>query len=307
MMSRALRLGASPFAAIGFAAVVAIQLSAQQRPVEEFFRDFSAEWARGNPNLAIQTRYFTGLEQERLERQLTPVTRTWREQRVEVARRGLGELRRMTRGGWTEQQHIAADLLEWQLGVIADGAAHEAVSSFPLEQFAGANVNLVNALTVVHPIRTEADADNYLARLAQVSQRMDEAISDAKAQAAKDILPPRFILRSTIAQMQQFIAPPPAENPFVTSLDQRLAAAKAVTDERRATLRAEAARIVDGHVYPAWRRGIALLTEQMAVATDAAGMWRLPGGAAAYAFQLRRHTTTNLTAEEIHRIGLREV
>jgi uncharacterized protein (DUF885 family) len=307
MMSRAVRLGAAASAAIGVVAVAAIQLAAQQRPIEDFFRDFSAEWARGNPNLAIQTRYFTGLEQERLERQMTPVSRTWREQRVDVARRGLGELRRMSRAGWTEQHQIAGDLLDWQLSLIVEGAAHEDVSSFPLEQFAGANVGLVNALTVVHPLRTEVDADNYLARLAQVSLRMEEAIGDARAQAARHILPPRFILRSTIAQMQQFIAPPPAENPFVTSLDQRLVAAKAVTDERRAALRAEAARIVEGHVYPAWRTAIALLNEQLAVATDAAGLWRLPGGPAAYAYQLRRHTTTSLTAEEIHRIGLREV
>ena len=280
--------------------------SAQQRSIEDFFRDYSAEWARGNPNLAINTRYFTGIEQERLERQLTPVTPAWREQRVEIARRGLDELRRMTRVGFTEQQQIASELLEWQLDTIVRGAADDDFT-FPLEQFGGANVNLPNALTVQHPIRTELDADNYLARLAQVGIRMDEAIADAHRLAAKGILPPRFILRATITQMEQFIAPPPAQNALVTTLDERLVAAKAVTDERRAVLRAEAERIVAGHVYPAWRKAIALLQLQSGQATDAAGIWRLPGGAEAYAFQLRRHTTTNLTAEEIHQIGLREV
>jgi uncharacterized protein (DUF885 family) len=305
-MSRHVSSRAGLAAGLSCMLLAGVLASAQQRDIEDFFRDFSAEWARGNPNLAIGSRYFTGIEQERLERQVTPVTPAWREQRVEMARRGLSELRRMTRVGFTEQQQIAAELLESQLDTIVRGAAYDDLT-FPLEQFGGANVNLVNTLTVVHPIRTELDADNYLARLGQVGIRMAEATAEARRLAAKGILPPRFILRATIAQMEQFIAPPPAQNAFVTTLDERLTAARAVTDERRAVLRAEAERIVAGHVYPAWRAAIALLQQQSNQATDAAGIWRLPGGAEAYAFHLRRHTTTDLTAEEIHRIGLREV
>jgi uncharacterized protein (DUF885 family) len=292
------------------AAAVAIaagsQPSAQLRSIDDFFRDFSAEWARGNPNGAISARYFTGEEQDRLERQITPLTDAYYRQRLAVARRGLDELRRMSRTGWTEEQQTAAELLDWQLQTILDGEPYGDLT-FPLEQFAGANVNLVNTLTVTHPIRNEKDADNYLARLGQVGLRMGEAISEARRLAAKGILPPRFILRSTVASMQQFVATPPAQNPFVTAFDERLAAAKAVSDERRAQLRAEAERIVGSSVYPAWQNAIRLLEEQTGQATEAAGLWRLPGGNEAYAYQLRRHTTTNLTAQEIHQIGLREV
>src|SRR6185503_16345294 len=135
---------------------------------------------------------------------------------------------------------------------------------------------LVTTLTVTHPLRNEKDADNYLARLGQVGMRMGEAVVEARRLAAKGILPPRFILRSTIASMQTFIASPPGQNPFVTAFDERLAAAKAVPDERRAALRAEAERIVSAHVYPAWRTAVRLLEEQTGQATEAAGLWRLP-------------------------------
>ena len=292
--------------AAGVAIAAGSQPSAQLRSIDDFFRDFGAEWARGNPNSAVSSRYFTGDEQDRLERQVTPLTDAWQRQRVEQARRGLDELRRISRTGLTEQQQIAAELLEWQLDTIVKGEPFNDLF-FPLEQFAGANVNLVNTLTVIHPLRTEKDADNYLARLAQVGTRMGEAVVEARRLAAKGILPPRFILRSTIASMQTFIAAPPGQNPFVTAFDERLAAAKAVTDDRRAALRGEAERIVSAHVYPAWRNAIRLLEEQTGQATEAAGLWRLPGGAEAYAYHLRRHTTTNLTADEIHQIGLREV
>ena len=293
--------------ALAVAGASASQPSAQQRPIEDFFRDFSAEWARGNPNQAVSTRYFTGELQDRLERQLTPLTSAWQRQRIDVARRGLAELRRMGRAAFIDQQAIAAELLEWQLDTIVQGESFIDFA-FPLEQFQGANVRLVNTLTVAHPLRTEQDADNYLARLAQVGLRMQEAVAGARRIAADGILPPRFILRATIAQMEQFIASPPAQNPFVTAFEGRLAAAKAVPDQlRRAALRTEAERIVGAHVYPAWQNAIALLEQQLEQATDDAGLWRLRGGAEAYAYHLRRHTTTNLTAEEIHLIGLREV
>jgi uncharacterized protein (DUF885 family) len=83
--------------------------------------------------------------------------------------------------------------------------------------------------------------------------------------------------------------------------------AGAVPDARRAELRAAAEKIAASQVYPAWQRAIALLQEQLPLSTNDAGLWRLKGGDAAYAYHLRRFTTTSLTAEQIHEIGLREV
>ena len=60
-------------------------------------------------------------------------------------------------------------------------------------------------------------------------------------------------------------------------------------------------------MYPAWRRGAALLESQMDKATDAAGLSRFERGEAAYASRLRFYTTTDLTPDEIHEIGLKEV
>jgi uncharacterized protein (DUF885 family) len=77
-------------------------------------------------------------------------------------------------------------------------------------------------------------------------------------------------------------------------------------DEREA-LRAQAERIVADDVYPAWKKGSALLESILPAATDDAGLWRFEGGAKVYAHDLRRFTTTRLGPDEIHAIGLREV
>jgi len=279
---------------------------AQGRTIDDFFRTFAAEWVRGNPNQAVSTRYLSGPEQEPLERELTPVSGDWQRGRIQLAARGLAELRRFDRASLTAAQRTAAELLDWQLDTVVRGDAYLDYA-FPLEQFGGVNVSLVTALTVSHPVRSARDADNYLARLGQVSARMAEAVAEARRLEAAGVLPPRFILRATIAQMQRFIAPAPAENPFVTTLDERLAAVPEVTPGRRAALVVDAARLVETQVYPAWRAAIDFLTNQMARASDDAGLWRFPRGAEAYAYHLRRHTTTTLTADEIHAIGLREV
>ena len=279
---------------------------AQQRSIDDFFADFTADWVRMNPDLATQTRYFTGPEQDGLEAQLTPQTREWRDRRLALAKRGLTELSTFDRARLTEAQRVSADLMKWQLDILVEGETYQDYA-FPLEQFAGANINLVNTLTIVHPLNTEKDAVNYVSRLGQVAARMGEATAEAKELAGKGMLPPRFILEATVSQMQQFIGTPAAQNPFVASFADRMAAVAAVPAERREELRAQAERITASQIYPAWRNALEMLQPLIARATNDAGLWRFKGGDAAYAYQLRRYTSTDLTADQIHEIGLREV
>jgi uncharacterized protein (DUF885 family) len=174
----------------------------------------------------------------------------------------------------------------------------------------GANVALVETLTVSYPLSSERNAENYLVVLTQAAARLDEATAEARRLAVKKVTPPRFILQATIKQMQGFVDSSPGRNPFVTSFAEKLAAlenAKSIPDAKREALRAEAEKIVGAQIYPAWKRGIALLQSQLAGSTDDAGLWHLKGGDEAYAFNLYRYTTTKLTSDEIHRIGLDHV
>src|SRR5262245_28004766 len=103
---------------------------------------------------------------------------------------------------------------------------------------------------------------------------MAEALAEAKRLASAGMIPPRFILRATIRQMQQFTVTPAAGNPFVTSFVERLAAIPKLPAAKRERLRAEAERIVSAKVYPAWQRATAFLEPLMAQASDDAGLWR---------------------------------
>jgi len=274
--------------------------------IDEFFQRFTDEWVRRNPNLAISSRYFDGEEQDRLSREITPVSRAHQQETIRLARAGLAELATFDGGTLTEAQRLSADIMRWQLASAVDDEPFLDYD-FPLEQMGGVNVNLPNQFVVVQPVATARDAENFVARLTQIDERMAEAVAESERQAAAGVLPPRFILTATIAQMQRFIAPPPADNPLVTTLRDKMAAVGEITTPSREQLLTTATAVVADEVYPTWRTAIAVLETQLPRATNDAGLARFTSGAELYSERLRNYTTTNLTAEEIHAIGLAEV
>jgi len=285
---------------------ITLPVLAQAQSIEKFFDDFTAEWVRRDPDLATASRYFSGAEQDRLEQQLTPNTRAWEQERIALARRGLSELAKFDTAKLSESQRISAQLMQWLLDSTVRGEKYMDYR-FPLEQFGGANVNLVETLTLRHPLATAKDASNYVKRLAQVAQRMDESLVEGKRIAAEGMIPPSFIIKSTLASMRTFREVAPEQNALVTVLAQKMDAIEGMAPEQRKQLQAEATRLVGTEVYPAWDRAIALLESIQPKATDDAGLWRYKGGADAYAYFLNRFTTTSYTAEQIHQIGLKQV
>jgi uncharacterized protein (DUF885 family) len=274
--------------------------------VDQFFSDFTDEWVRQSPNQAIRYQYFQGDEQDLLSREMTPVTREWSEARISLAKDGLEQLASFDRESMSDNQQLSADIMQWQLQSLIDNEMFLDYN-FPLQQMNGVNVGLINALAVVHPISTQRDAENYIARLRQVDERMKEAIAISELQATNGIIPPRFILERTISSMDQLISPAPADNPLVTALAAKMESVSEIEQSRRTQLVNEAIDIVETEVYPVYQSAIGTLAAQQAYATDDAGLWRFEDGAELYAKRLRAFTTTNLSAEEIHNIGLQEV
>ncbi|HLT62976.1 MAG TPA: hypothetical protein VKZ92_00470, partial [Pseudohongiella sp.] len=104
---------------------VSTQTFAQQQPIEDFFEEFTAEWVRANPNLAVSTGYFTGEEQRRLEQQLTSLSPETRREQLERARRGLEMLSRYDINRLPDNLRISAQVMQWQLQILIDGEPYE--------------------------------------------------------------------------------------------------------------------------------------------------------------------------------------
>lgn len=267
---------------------------------------FATDWVRANPTISTVQQYLSAAEQDALDRQLTPNTRAYRAGRVAAAKAALAALADFDRATLSADQRTSAATIEWSLRGVVESEPF-ADFNFVFNQFGGLHVNTVNFLTQSHPIRNRRDIENYLARLALVAGRIDEGVAQAKDAAARGFLMPDFITRSTLGQFERFLAGSPRENRFVASLDERAANLKDVPAAERTQFVAAAEKITTEQIIPAFRRAQAMLREQLPHTTSDAGLWRLPGGDQAYANALKRFTTTDLTAGQIHQLGLREV
>lgn len=273
---------------------------------DRFVDTLAAEWIRADPEDATRQQYFTGAEQDALDRQLTPITKAARAAKIARAQRGLADLGRFDRRQLSEMQRSSADMLRWQLDEVVRRAAFED-HEFVFNQFRGLQVQLVNFLSQTHPVRNRRDIENYLARLGLVAAQIDEGIAQASDRAKRGFLPPKFILTATIDQIGRFLADPPAKNVLVASLEERAAKLRDLAAADRARFVAAAEKLVATDIIPAFRRAQALLQQQLPRSSDDAGLSRLPDGARAYSHTLLRYTTTTMTADEIHALGLKEV
>lgn len=169
-------------------------------------------------------------------------------------------------------------------------------------QLYGSYISLPNFLDVQHKVETQEDAEAYLHRLEAFPRLIDQEVELARADATAGVLPPDFILDKAIRQTRTALADRGAQSGLVRSLVRRASDKNLAGDwEQRAT------RIVDGPLAAALGHQAALLEELRGRASNHAGIDRLPQGDQFYAHAIRTFTSTNLSAQEIHRLGLDEV
>ena len=174
------------------------RVAAQPAPTDfgQFIQRYSDEWMRFHTNAASTRRYFSGGEQEAMERQIEPVTKPRRDAELRLIDRGLEGLRKFDRSRLTVSDQRIADIVSWDLESQKANAAFDDYY-FPFAQNYGVDSNLISLLTISHAIRTAREADSYLARLSLVAERMDEATAEGRRLAAARLLPPKFILQIT--------------------------------------------------------------------------------------------------------------
>lgn len=208
-------------------------------------------------------------------------------------------------GDLTPEQRLSYDVAEWLLRTYQEGRPF-LFHDYPINQFQGTQSSLPDFMVNIHQVEDERDARNYLARLRGFGPALGQLGESVGARAERGVIPPRFVLDAVMEEMATFVGVEPEQNILYTHLDDALVAAD-VAPEARASLTEEAGRVLEDIVYPGYRALIAQAKELHALATGEDGVWKLPDGDAYYRWALRLHTTTNLSADEIHAIGLSEI
>ena len=182
---------------------------------------------------------------------------------------------------------------------------------FPLNQMFGFQSTTPSFLINMHRISDQEDAKSYIARLKDVKRVFNERIDWMKKQEDKGILPPKFVFSKAISDSRNIIT----GRPFTRSdFDSTLLAdfTKKIADlklkkEDRIYLMSEVKLALFNYVKPAYEKLISYVEELDSKVKENQGAWSLPDGEDYYNYRLRKITTTNLSAEKIHNIGLEEV
>ncbi len=171
-----------------------------------------------------------------------------------------------------------------------------------LSQLTGSYREVPDFLDSQHRVKDASDADAYLARLEAFPAAMDGELDRQKSDAAKGVFAPDYILDTTMKMQAALRDQPAAQTVLVASFAKKLAAANLPADRA-----AQAEKIVADKIFPALDRQRALVQQLRAKASHDAGVWRLPDGEAFYAAAAEAATTTRLTGDEIHKLGLDQV
>ncbi len=224
----------------------------------------------------------------------------------------LGELHRTIHFDWLDgQTQMSYRLFVTQAEQTVEGwkwRNHDYVFT----QMSGLHADAPAFLINYHPVDDVADARAYLARLRGFPALFDQLITLTEAQAARGILPPKFVFPLLVESAREVITGAPFDQTerkcaLLEDFETKVGALKAVDAATKQQLIADARAALLESVKPAYGKLIAMFETQAKLATDDDGVWKLPEGRDYYNYRLRVQTTTTLTADEIHALGLREV
>jgi uncharacterized protein (DUF885 family) len=222
---------------------------------------------------------------------------------VRITHQELAALDSIDRSRLVPAEQLNYDLLHWHLEHAIEGEKFPG-ELMPVHQLGGVQQDVVDLLAAM-PTRTVKDYENRLSRLRAFPTVIDQTIALLKQGLAAGITPPRVTLRDVPGQITAVLTDDPAKSPAVESF-QKIPDAIPAADRER--LRREAVQIFQDEVAPALRRlREYLVSTYIPGARESTAMSDLPNGRAWYAHIVRTSTTTDLTPEQIHQLGLSEV
>lgn len=183
-------------------------------------------------------------------------------------------------------------------------------NSYIFDQMNGAQSQIPAFMINIHRVTNKADADAYVSRLSAGGQYFESLVAQSAERANDGIIVPDWVFPYVINDAKNVISGAPFEegedSPIFADLKKKVNALT-ITDAEKADLIARGRTALTDSLAPAYQKLIAEMERQQKLAVDGDGVWRFKDGAAYYAERLKNYTTTDLTADEIHQIGLDNV
>ena len=170
---------------------------------------------------------------------------------------------------------------------------------------AGSGPQSLNEIAEVMPFETVRDYENWIRRMAALPALLDQYADLLRRGAREKRTQPRAIMERVVAPLEKQVTASADDSPFFGPFHEY---PDAIPPAERERLTAAARKVISDSVVPAYRRFNAVFKDEYLPATrETVGLWDTPDGREHYRYLARFHTTTALTPEQIHRIGLEEV
>ena len=206
----------------------------------------------------------------------------------------------------TEAEILSVKVLKELLGNPEDDRRYR-YHDYPVNQLFGLQNSIPRFLDTFHQVNSSEDAEHYISRLSKIGVKMEQNMEGLLIRENMGIVPPTFVIDKSVEIMKEFVAQPIEENVLYASFKGKLEKADEIAEADRTAFLASATTQIENVVYPAYQEYIDYFSALRAKSNGDAGVRKLPDGKAYYNYLLRQHTTTDMTADEIHAIGVAEV
>jgi len=281
------------------ALAIASPAKASSSATESLHQLFDAEWERGLEESPVMASY---IGDHRYDDRWPDRSATAIQAIYESDRQVMQALGRIDTGALSEADQLNHELFRRQYQESIDAYAF-GLRFLPITQRDG--VQTAHEVAEILPFAATSDYENWLARMRALPRLIDQNIALMREGMKRGLVQPRVIMQRVPSQVDRQIVSDPTQSPFYDAFT-RFPDAFDETDRER--LQATARSVIAADIVPAYTRLKSFLeSEYLPACRDTVGIWDVRGGEAWYQQRIGWFTTTSLSADEVHEIGLREV
>jgi uncharacterized protein (DUF885 family) len=222
---------------------------------------------------------------------------------LQETKKYLARFEAIDTSGFPEQEALNEVLMVRDLKMQIDGARFKPWE-MPVSQQSGIQIDLPDLVNTLS-FQSVKDYEDYISRLQQMPRLLDQTVVQMRKGMNDKLMPPRFLLEKVVDQSNSVASQEPEKSPFAHPFSNF---PKSISDPDQKRLREAGLAAIKSSVLPAYGRFTAFVRDEyVPQGRIEPGIWSLPDGTARYRHEIRRMTTTDLTPEEIHQIGLKQV
>jgi len=222
---------------------------------------------------------------------------------LEQTRHFLDRFEAIDTTGFPEQEVLNKQLMVRDLAMTLEGARFK-TWQMPVSQFGGIHIDAPQLVSILS-FESVKDYEDYITRLKLLPVLFDQTTEQMRKGMAAGLMPPKILLEKVVTQANGIATTPADQSPFTHPFEKF---PDAIPEADRKRLREAGLAAVKDSVLPAYVKFTAFVRDEYAPkGRTAPGAWSLPDGNAWYAFRVKESTTTTLSPEEIHQLGLQQV